>query len=63
MPPCLDVGAPVLLAQEEVRSTPPGGRNWKIEGRFQIDTKNTVFGHFDMSNSFLIISNRYFQIL
>ena len=28
-----------------------------------IDTKNTVLLHFDMSNSFPIISNRYFRIL
>ena len=48
MPTTENVGAPVLLAQEEVRSTPPGGGNSKSNGWSGINTKNTVFGHFDM---------------
>ena len=40
----MNVAAPVLLAQEMVRSTHLTGRNWKTKGRSAIDIKIVVFG-------------------
>jgi hypothetical protein len=53
----------IVVFVHMVRSTSPGGRNWKIEGRSGIWAKTTVFRHFDICFAFPIISHGHFRIL